>query len=43
MKHCIKHSQTILIAKLGLTAYWSEVNAMPASIASDRKPGEGLS
>jgi len=43
MKHCIKHLQLKQLANLGLTANWSQFNAMPASITSDREPGEGLS
>jgi len=43
MQHITKHSQTTLIANLGLTAHCLQINAMPASIESDREPGEGLS
>ena len=43
MKNIIKHSQLTLIVKLGGVAYWSQFNAMPASINSDREPGGGLS
>ena len=43
MKHIIKHSQLQLIANLGGAVYWSQFNAMPTSINSDREPGEGLS
>jgi hypothetical protein len=43
MQNFIKHSQLTLIANLGLTTYWSQFDAMPASITSDREPREGLS
>ena len=43
MQNIIKHSQLQLMANLGGAAYWSQFNAMPTSINSDREPGEGLS
>lgn len=41
MKHCIRYSH--LTTNQGLATYWSHLNAMPASITSDREPGKGLS
>jgi hypothetical protein len=43
MNNCIKHSQLTLIANLGGATYWSQFDAMPTSINSDREPGGGLS
>jgi len=43
MQNITKHSQLQLIANLGGTTYWSQFDAMPASINSDREPREGLS
>lgn len=39
MKHCIRHLH--LTTNQGLAINWFDT--MPASITSDREPGEGLS